>query len=397
MADIDALTLDVEDMLYGVPQIERPVEDTLATEVTNLADVEWRWTTEPLHKRGGYWELLTSDGSIGEVVLDTEDHPAGADTTVRRSQQRTTGGAGAIAAGTVFRKNPVFTRVKIQKYLNEIIDGLYPDVWIRTLRSLDVNVGRFYYPLTAADYEVEDVHQADIASTSLGDATFDFTGGASEDLWTLASHGLTVGDPVRFTVAGTGADEYAVNVVYWVATVPDANTFQLSATQSTTVLEGTADSIGTWTIESIIFEFFKYPRDGWSITTAVDGRTSPTNRVLHVKWFYSTDSTLFYSAKTKPSSSSVSDIPTAMADWIPYGAVWLLMGGTRTVPSRIDPLRSIPPQMSPSQPMADSRFFRDEFEKRKEEYRNQLNADKFLMNYLRRNAVPRRVGTGRPW
>lgn len=86
------------------------------------------------------------------------------------------------------------------------------------------------------------------ANTSLGNATYDVTGGAEEDLWTLASHGLAVGDSVIFTAAGTGATGYAASTRYYVASVPSVNTFQLSATLGGAVIEGTGDSVGTWTI-----------------------------------------------------------------------------------------------------------------------------------------------------
>lgn len=86
--------------------------------------------------------------------------------------------------------------------------------------------------------------------TALGAATFDVTGGASEDLWTLASHGLAVGDKVKFSAVGTGAEPYAVDTFYYVVAAPDGNTFQLSATSGGGVLEGTGtDSSGTWTIQ----------------------------------------------------------------------------------------------------------------------------------------------------
>ncbi len=81
----------------------------------------------------------------------------------------------------------------------------------------------------------------------IGDATFVFTGGAAEDLWTDTAHGMSNGDRVEFTAVGTGADEYLINTLYHVidATV---NTFRLSLEPGGRVVEGTADSIGTWTL-----------------------------------------------------------------------------------------------------------------------------------------------------
>jgi len=84
---------------------------------------------------------------------------------------------------------------------------------------------------------------------TIGAATFDVTGGASEDLWTDAAHGLRVGDKIQFSAVGTGAEPYAISTDYFVVSVPDANTYQLSATKGGSVLEGTgSDSSGTWTV-----------------------------------------------------------------------------------------------------------------------------------------------------
>ncbi len=81
-------------------------------------------------------------------------------------------------------------------------------------------------------------------------ATFDVTGGATEDLWTSTSHGLVVGDEVQFTAVGTGAEGYAVDTPYWVVQQADANTFELSATKGGATLAGTgSNSSGTWTVQ----------------------------------------------------------------------------------------------------------------------------------------------------
>ena len=143
----------------------------------------------------------------------------------------------------------------------------------------------------------------------------------------------------------------------------------------------------------MLFRSFRYdplPPDAWEIVTNVDSRTSVTNRILRILTYYDASDTLFYTAKTKPSSSSVSDLPAALAYVVPYGVMWLLLGGSRVVPPRTDPIRSGSERTPAAQLMADSRFFRDEFERRKAEYRRQLDADLFPKSYLRRNQVVRR-------
>lgn len=71
-------------------------------------------------------------------------------------------------------------------------------------------------------------------------AAGDFTGGASEDLFTLASHGLVDGDVVRLVyesaagvVTGAVGDDFIVNQL-------SSSTFQLTSDGST-VIENTAD------------------------------------------------------------------------------------------------------------------------------------------------------------
>ena len=91
---------------------------------------------------------------------------------------------------------------------------------------------------------------AALGAVTVGNATFDLTGGGVENEWTLAAHGLVVGDEVRFTVVGTGAEPHLVDQDYYVVNVPDANTFQLSQARNGSVELGTGtDSAGTWTVE----------------------------------------------------------------------------------------------------------------------------------------------------
>jgi hypothetical protein len=81
---------------------------------------------------------------------------------------------------------------------------------------------------------------ADIASTDVLFAAGDFTGGASEDLFTLAAHGLISGDVVHVLWqsamgAVTGGEGTRAVVKYL-----SASTFQLT-TDGTTIIENTAD------------------------------------------------------------------------------------------------------------------------------------------------------------
>lgn len=80
----------------------------------------------------------------------------------------------------------------------------------------------------------------DITSTDVLVAAGDFTGGASEDLFTLSSHGLLTGDVVAVIgqsaqgVVSSGAGTRAI------VSVLSSSTFQLT-TNGTTIIENTAD------------------------------------------------------------------------------------------------------------------------------------------------------------
>ena len=87
-----------------------------------------------------------------------------------------------------------------------------------------------------------------LSAATVGDATFDETGGTVDHVWTLASHGLAVGDIVRFTAIGTGAVGYSQDVDYYVVQ-ETANEFTLSSSVGGAVIEGTGDSVGTWTLQ----------------------------------------------------------------------------------------------------------------------------------------------------
>ncbi len=149
-------------------------------------------------------------------------------------------------------------------------DGLglliaYDDKSIRRVRAAD---NLEVYSATASDaptynaeirysqgviYYLDGADLYSLTTPAIGDDwTFDFTGGASEDLWTSSTaHGLSVDDALNFTTDGGGADEYAVDTRYWVVSVPSTTTATLSATKGGAAVAGSADSSGNWAAEQI--------------------------------------------------------------------------------------------------------------------------------------------------
>tara|TARA_R100000152_G_C6781195_1_gene215199 strand:- start:1874 stop:3070 length:1197 start_codon:yes stop_codon:yes gene_type:complete len=79
-----------------------------------------------------------------------------------------------------------------------------------------------------------------------GNWTFDFTGGAHEDLWTCTQpHGLLDNDRIKFTTSAVYPTEFSIYRDYYVI-VKSATTVQLKIGELGSVVEGTADSSGNW-------------------------------------------------------------------------------------------------------------------------------------------------------
>lgn len=120
------------------------------------------------------------------------------------------------------------------------------------------------------------VHATTRSAGASGSATFDYTGGASEDLWTSASHGLSVDDRITFNgtkTRYTPPHEYDPWFSYYVKTVPSANTFQLSATKGGAVIEGTLDTVAAWDWVLDVAASVRHTFTVSTSTTSVIGRT----------------------------------------------------------------------------------------------------------------------------
>jgi hypothetical protein len=148
------LILRIEDMIYGMGEVERPSEDviTLADATTTSMTV----ATNELWKRGRYGEIVPAAGTVGELVICSADAAAGT-VAVRRGERGTTG---AAASGLVARVNPKFTRKMISERIDEVItDSLYPHVWYHSKRSLTFVDQDHIYDLADEDYFVVDIYQ----------------------------------------------------------------------------------------------------------------------------------------------------------------------------------------------------------------------------------------------
>ena len=376
MASLITLTLDVEEQIFGQTPEERPAVDTLATAVTNSTDTTWRFTLAGTQfwERGDFAEYVPSDGTAGEIIRFSADHStAGADVSVLRAQKRTT--AAASFAGTeLFQKNPKHNRTEIQRVINAVVDeDLQHGIWYRSARTLAWETGRVHYELNAADFEVERMYQHDLSATAaVGTSwSYDETGGAAEDLWTsTAAHGLSVGDAVRFTTAGTNATGYAANVVYWVAAAPTTTTATFSATEDGSAIAGTTDGSG-WILEKIIsFSVREFPPEWYKKMIPVATTLSSTGRSLLVHRVYDDTRTVHYTAKTHPASTAISSLPAEIAGMIPWGVLARLTGGT-AVRGRYPGSGTETSGVA----YADASFFLNTFHRLRDQYREKLRAE----------------------
>lgn len=161
MATLADLVTRVEDLIYGVARVERPKEDTLSTAVSGTTDTEWRFVTDTMWKRDDYAQPIAAS----EIIVLAEDHPSGADVTVRRGQRGTTAAA-SYAQGGVFYRNPIYTRSLIERTVNEVIDNdLWPQLWMWKENSLTFAQGDTHYELAANEEDVIQMYQINIGST----------------------------------------------------------------------------------------------------------------------------------------------------------------------------------------------------------------------------------------
>jgi hypothetical protein len=120
MTSLAQLVTDTRSILYGMELVERPAEDTLNGAITVGATSLTPWTPSMWFK-DNYAEF-----DDGEIVI-FEGDSAGA-TVVRRGQRGST--AAAQASGAVMSKNPLYTRVEIEKQVEKVVrTRLWPHVW----------------------------------------------------------------------------------------------------------------------------------------------------------------------------------------------------------------------------------------------------------------------------
>lgn len=169
------------------------------------------------------------------------------------------GGASSFSTGTTYyvsvsTENDIRLYASLDDYNNNVpISAGTSSSGNWAAKKVETSTTQFKLSTTASGSVVDGSSNSSSAwkakkINSLGGSwKFDYTGGASEDLWTTgASSGLSVGDKIKFIKSGGGATGYSVGTEYYVVAIPSATTVQLSTTSGGSVVEGSADSSGYW-------------------------------------------------------------------------------------------------------------------------------------------------------
>lgn len=160
MASLASIIFDTEEMLYGMARVERPDEDTVGSGGIDGSATTLPVSTVAMWKRGDFVEVAAAAGAVGEIMVAAADGAAG-NVTVRRAQRGST--AAVAAAGDVLRRNPLFPRTVLARFVEEVVAGeLWPHVWYRSNRTLTYTANDRTYPLDAADVDVISVYQYDV-------------------------------------------------------------------------------------------------------------------------------------------------------------------------------------------------------------------------------------------
>lgn len=152
MATLAGLILDIEEMLYGMAEVENPPEDTATA--ANAAATTITVAHQNMWHKDDQGEFVGADGAVGEIVRVSSD-PTTTSVAVRRGQRQTT--AATWASGSVIRKNPKYPRVAIQRAIEDVIRldlSVGNGVYLHTNRTLTPVDGDHTYEMNANDFDV---------------------------------------------------------------------------------------------------------------------------------------------------------------------------------------------------------------------------------------------------
>lgn len=120
--------------------------------------------------------------------------------------------------------NPVVDEMgwQVQRALEQIARDIEKSFIVGTFNNPSTNATA---RRTRGIMEATETNVRDETPTAIGTATIE----ADTDVFTLTSHGLSVGDAVVFTsLTGGAVDVLQTDTLYYVRTAPDANTFTIS-------------------------------------------------------------------------------------------------------------------------------------------------------------------------
>ena len=154
LADLATKTLDV---IYGVAQVERPLEDIMDGAFT-AGTLTMPVATDAFWKQDDIAEFAVD----GELVICAAD-ATGGNVTVRRGQRGTTDAN--QSSGDVITKNPPHPRFRVEEMINQVVrNDLWPHVWTWHQDTFTFVDGTHTYALDLYIPEVVLVYQYDLNS-----------------------------------------------------------------------------------------------------------------------------------------------------------------------------------------------------------------------------------------
>ncbi len=208
-----------------------------------------------------------SGGALANATAGTDYLDKGTTSLITVGYTVTPNNLGSITSGTV---TPAAASGNYQYYLN---NGAHTLATPAADSGIDILVMNGVTPgaiTIGSGYRVGASVGDTYATTARTSATVTITN-ASPGVVSWTSHGFVVGDPVYFTTSGSLPTGLTASTIYYVSTVVNANSFQVSATQGGSAINTSSAGSGTHTGQAPSMWLFSIRRINGISTYVVKG------------------------------------------------------------------------------------------------------------------------------
>lgn len=108
-------------------------------------------------------------------------------------------------------------------------------------------------------------------------------------------------------------------------------------------------------------EYRPFPDQWWDEVESVAASIDATGKLLLLRRVWDPNETVYYTARTKPSSDAIASLPDRIANMVPWAVCAKVLGGTRVPAFRFDPNRQGIPESQESGPARDWQYFQRTF------------------------------------